>query len=204
MTHRFHVTIFIGEFSCVNWSPATSYTSASGSWGWTSTAWCDDNISLLEAEGWSWVYHAWRGDYPGWEAEIPSSYYTKFSFVNAKPQNLPSYSEWIKNRTSSAPTITMLKKWFALNAQKDSSGSSVPSIIINDVSVVAAPGTATLSVKLSTTSSKNISVAYATKDATATSPQFYQATSGTLNIPAGSLKGTIKVPIVKQGYYSKY
>lgn len=197
MTHRFHVPIFIGEFSCVNWAPKNDAGE------WSSTKWCDDNISLLEAEKWSWCYHAWRGDYAAWEAEIPSSYYTQFSFVNAKPQGLPSYSEWIKNRSSSAPTITMLKKWFALNAQGDSSASA-PSVIINDVDIVVTPGTARLSVKLSNTSPKTISVAYATKDGSATSLKNYQAKSGTLYIPAGSLKGTISISIIKQGYYSKY
>jgi len=197
MTHRFHVPIFIGEFSCINWAPKNDAGE------WSSTKWCDDNISLLETEKWSWCYHAWRGDWPGWEAEIPSSYYTQFSFANAKPQGLPSYSEWIKNRTSSAPTIVMLKKWFALNAQTDSSTSS-PSVIINDVDVAVAPGTATLSVKLSNTSSKTITVAYTTQDGVAKSTKNYKAISGTLKIPAGSLKGTIKVSIIKQGYYSKY
>jgi hypothetical protein len=99
MTHRFNVPVFIGEFSCINWSPASSGASSSGTWGWTSTAWSDDNIALLEAENWSWVYHAWRGDYPGWEAEIPSSFYNTFTFVNATPQNLPSYSSWVSHRT---------------------------------------------------------------------------------------------------------
>jgi hypothetical protein len=111
MSHRFHVPMFIGEFSCVNWAPKNDSN------GWSSTKWCNDNISLLEAEGWSWVYHAWRGDWPAWEAEIPSSYYTQFSFVNAAPQNLPDYNTWIKARSSNAPTIKMLRKWFALNAE---------------------------------------------------------------------------------------
>jgi hypothetical protein len=116
MTHRFHVPVFIGEFSCVNWSPASAGTT----WGWTSTEWTNDNISLLETEEWSWVYHAWRGDYPGWEAEIPSSYYNSFTFSNATPQSLPSYGTWVSNRTSSAPTITMLRGWFAKNTTSSS------------------------------------------------------------------------------------
>jgi len=195
MTHRFHVPIFIGEFSCINWAPKNDAGE------WTSTRWCDDNISLLEAENWSWVYHAWRGDYPGWEAEIPSSYYTQFSFVNAMPQGLPSYSGWIANRSSSAPTTTMLKKWFALNAQSD---SSAPSLIINNADILVTPDTATLSVKLLSSSNKTISVNYSTQDATATSPYNYQATKGTLKIAAGSLKGVIDVPIVKSTKNSKY
>jgi hypothetical protein len=108
MAHRFNVPIFIGEFSCVNWAPLNDLDE------WTSTKWCDDNISLIEAEGWSWVYHAWRGDWPAWEAEIPSSYYNQFTFKNAAPQDLPGYSKWIKARAPDAPTIKMLKKWFTL------------------------------------------------------------------------------------------
>lgn len=110
MSHRFNVPVFVGEFTCVNWSPIND------SGIWTSAKWTDDNISLIEAEGWSWVYHTWRGDWPAWEAEIPSSYYNQFTFVNAAPQNLPDYSTWIKARSSTAPTIKMLKKWFAFNA----------------------------------------------------------------------------------------
>ena len=82
--------------------------------------------------------------------------------------------------------------------------TSAPSVIINDVDVAVAPGTATLSVKLSNTSSKTITVAYITQDGVAKSTKNYKAISGTLKIPAGSLKGTIKVSIIKQGYYSKY
>lgn len=107
--HRYHVPIFIGEFSCINWAPIN------GSSEWTSTKWTSDNISLLETEGWSWVYHAWRGDYPGWEAEIPSSYYTGFTFSNAAPVGLPGYSGWIANRSGTAPTIVMLKSYFLNN-----------------------------------------------------------------------------------------
>jgi hypothetical protein len=110
MSHRFNIPVFIGEFSCINWSPTSA-----GVWGWTSTQWSADNISLLEAEGWSWAYHAWRGDYPGWESEIPSSYYNTFSFVNATPQSLPSYNTWVSNRSNTAPTIVMLEGLFALN-----------------------------------------------------------------------------------------
>ena len=109
MTKRFHVPVFIGEFSCVNWAPMNDAGK------WTSTEWVNDNITLLEAEGWSWVYHTWRGDYAAWEAEIPSSYYNKFTFSNATPQGLPSYSEWAAARSDNAPTIVMLKNWFALN-----------------------------------------------------------------------------------------
>jgi hypothetical protein len=111
MAHRFNVPIFIGEFSCVNWAPLNDLGD------WTSTKWCDDNISLIEEEGWSWTYHTWRGDWPGWEAEIPSSYYNQFTFQNASPQGLPKYSKWIKARSSTAPTIKMLKKWFSLNPE---------------------------------------------------------------------------------------
>jgi endoglucanase len=109
MSHRFNVPVFVGEFSCVNWSPVNDAGK------WTSTEWNNDNITLLEQEKWSWCYHAWRGDWPAWEAEIPSSYYNTFTFSNAAPQGLPSYSTWVSNRSNTAPTITMLEGWFGLN-----------------------------------------------------------------------------------------
>lgn len=112
MTNRFHVPIFIGEFSCVNWAPVSS---TSGKW--TSTEWINDNITLLEAEGWSWVYHAWR-EFEAWDAEIPSQYYIDqgFTYSEGAPFNSDTKpAGWASQRTSSAPTITMLTGWFALN-----------------------------------------------------------------------------------------
>ncbi len=112
MSRRFHVPIFIGEFSCVAWAPAST-----GSSGWSSTEWINDNITLLEAEGWSWAYHNFRGGFTGWEPEVPPSYLNGFSYTNAAPTGVPTWSTLMntwRNSTSS-PTIEMLKVWFALN-----------------------------------------------------------------------------------------
>jgi hypothetical protein len=187
MTHRFHVPVFIGEFSCINWAPMNDNGK------WTSTEWINDNISLLEAEGWSWTYHTWRGDYVGWEAEIPSSYYGKFSFSNATPQGLPSYSEWIKARTDSAPTIVMLKKWFKLNAQ-DSKG--VPGIRITNDTIYESEGTATVKVTLSDKSDVPVTLTYSTLNGTAVKTQDYGRRSNVkLTIPAGSTSASINIKI---------
>jgi endoglucanase len=106
------VPIWIGEFSCINWSPKNKYGE------WTSTRWIDDMITFFEANNISWCYHAWR-EWQGWDPEIPSSYYTQFSYSNAAPvMTGVSGSAWGSQRTSTAPTITMLSnKWFVKNAQ---------------------------------------------------------------------------------------
>jgi len=110
MSQRFNVPVWIGEFSCINWAPA----SPNGAGKWTSTEWINDNIATMESYGWSWCYHAWRA-WQGWEAEIPSSYYTQFAYSNAAPVGLPSYSTWVAARSDTAPTLVMLKSWFASN-----------------------------------------------------------------------------------------
>jgi endoglucanase len=106
---RFNVPIWIGEFSCINWAPVNSLGQ------WTSTRWIQDEINVFETEGWSWCYHAWR-EFEAWDAEIPSGYYTRFAFKNAAPFTSKTRpTDWSNQRTSTAPTITLLKKKFALN-----------------------------------------------------------------------------------------
>ena len=110
-SRRFKVPVWIGEFSCVNWAPKNSLGE------WTSTRWIGDEIKMFEAEGWAWCYHSWR-ESQVWDPEIPSSYYTVFTYKNAAPFTSSSRpSNWSAQRTSTAPTIVMLKKWFALNNQ---------------------------------------------------------------------------------------
>jgi endoglucanase len=109
-SQRFRAPVWVGELSCINWAPLNDQGE------WSSTRWIDDDISILETEGWSWCYHAWR-EFQAWDAEIPSSYYTSFTYTNAAPftrSNRPS--GWTAARTSNAPTILMLRKWFGLNA----------------------------------------------------------------------------------------
>jgi hypothetical protein len=108
-SQRFHAPVWVGELSCVNWAPKNDQGE------WTSTKWIDDDISILEAEGWSWCYHAWR-EFQAWDAEIPSSYYETYTFTNGAPFTKSGKpSNWSAARTSTAPTIVMLKKWFGLN-----------------------------------------------------------------------------------------
>jgi hypothetical protein len=100
--HTFNIPVFIGEFSCVNWA-------LNG----TATKWIDDNISLLEAENWAWTTHAFR-EAECWDPEIPYSTYNNVKFdANGTP--VISSSTQRAARTMSAPTMVMLKGYFALN-----------------------------------------------------------------------------------------
>ena len=187
MAHRFHVPVFIGEFSCINWAPINDNGK------WTSTEWINDNISLLEAEGWSWTYHAWRGDWVGWEAEIPSAYYKKFSFSNGAPQGLPSYAEWIKARSDTAPTIVMLKNWFKLNTQNS---KGLPGVKITNDTVYESQGTATIKITLSDKTDVPVTLTYSTLNGTAVKTQDYSRQSNVkITIPAGSTSASINIKI---------
>ncbi|MGB0383995.1 MAG: Calx-beta domain-containing protein [Ardenticatenaceae bacterium] len=70
-----------------------------------------------------------------------------------------------------------------------------PAISLSDVVVPEANGPASFTISLSAASPQAITVAYATSDGSASAPNDYSATSGTLTIPAGSSSGTISVPI---------
>ena len=73
------------------------------------------------------------------------------------------------------------------------------SISISDVVVAegnAGTSLAAFTVSLSAANALDVSVTYATADGTAVQPGDYTTASGTLTIPAGSLSGTISVPIV--------
>lgn len=101
--------IWIGEFACINWAPMNLQKQ------WTATRWTQDIINIFEREGWSWAFHAWR-EWQGWDPEIPSSYYTKFKFTNAAPFTRSSKpSDWTAQRTSTSPTMQVLKGFFAKN-----------------------------------------------------------------------------------------
>ncbi len=71
----------------------------------------------------------------------------------------------------------------------------VPALVINDVSVNKADGSATFTVTLSAASGQAVSVNYATANGTATAGQDYTATSGTLNFAPGQTTQTITVAI---------
>jgi len=78
---------------------------------------------------------------------------------------------------------------------------SVPRIVINDVSVGEAAGTATFTVSLSNASASAISVNYATANGTATAGSDYTAKSGTLTFAAGVTTQTVSVSIIDDTKY---
>ena len=72
----------------------------------------------------------------------------------------------------------------------------VPSLTVDDVSVTEDGGEARFTVSLDTESTEAVTVDYATADGTAVAGSDYTSTSGTLTIAAGSLSGTITVPVL--------
>jgi len=52
---HYHVAIYIGEFSAIRWAPGAE-------------TWLRDAISIFEANGWDWSYHAFR-EWQGWSVE---------------------------------------------------------------------------------------------------------------------------------------
>jgi hypothetical protein len=101
-TATFHAPIYIGEFSCVRWAPDSSAYN-----------YVSDQISLFEAEGYSWSYHSWR-EYQGWDAELPSSYFAQFPYLNAKPQGWINLNQ-APYRSGNTDTMSLLKRYFKLN-----------------------------------------------------------------------------------------
>ena len=70
-----------------------------------------------------------------------------------------------------------------------------PSLVINDVTVNEAAGTATFTVTLSAASGQTVTVNYATGGGSATAGSDYTTTSGTLTFTPGVVTQTITVPI---------
>jgi aryl-phospho-beta-D-glucosidase BglC (GH1 family) len=54
---RWHVPIYVGEFSVVRWAPEPD-----------AARWLEDAISVFESHGWSWTYHAFR-EHNAWSLE---------------------------------------------------------------------------------------------------------------------------------------
>jgi hypothetical protein len=52
---RYRVHMYVGEFSAIRWAPGAA-------------AYLDDLISIFEAHGWDWSYHAFR-EWDGWSVE---------------------------------------------------------------------------------------------------------------------------------------
>jgi hypothetical protein len=87
-----------------------------------------------------------------------------------------------------------------------SGGSGViPSVSIADTSIAegnaVAGGTMAFTVTLSSASTTDVSINYATSDNTALAASDYTAASGTLTIPAGATSGSINVPITADSMY---
>ncbi|MBZ0069829.1 MAG: glycoside hydrolase family 5 protein [Thiobacillus sp.] len=57
---KYKLPIYMGEFGCVRDAP-----------GDTTYRWIKDVADLLEAEGWSWTFHSFRG-WHGWDPELPA------------------------------------------------------------------------------------------------------------------------------------
>ena len=77
--------------------------------------------------------------------------------------------------------------------------SNLPKLAINDVTVSEDVGSAVFSVRLSGESTAAVTVAYATKDGTATVGADYTAVSGTLTFLTGDSVQTLAVPVVDDG-----
>ena len=72
-----------------------------------------------------------------------------------------------------------------------------PALTIDDVTVTEGPGVvAEFTVTLSTASGKTITVEYATADRTALAQLDYNASRGTLILPAGRTTGTVRAPVL--------
>jgi endoglucanase len=99
----YHFPVYVGEFSAVRWAPNDS-----------SNTYVTDLISLFEAEGYSWTYHAWRA-YQGWDAEILESMFYSFPFVNAKPTSFGA--AWPPPRADKTDTMNALERYFQANTE---------------------------------------------------------------------------------------
>ncbi len=87
----YKVPIYVGEFSCIRFAPGNSRAQ-----------WIKDVVDLIDAEGWSWTYHQYRG-WDGWDAEVDSKN--------------PAYNQ----RSSSATILTFLKQDFNRHVPPQSS-----------------------------------------------------------------------------------
>lgn len=86
------------------------------------------------------------------------------------------------------------------NGLRDEGCTTALSLSINDVTVYESQGTAQLTVTLSAKSTQAIKVNFASQDGTAVTTgkyKDYKAVKGTLTIAAGSMTGTITIPILK-------
>jgi nitrous oxidase accessory protein NosD len=76
----YNLPIYVGEFSAIRWAPGDSREN-----------YLRDLFTIFKENTWSWTYNAWR-EYPGWDAEIPSTSTNLF-----------------EPRTGTGPVIDLLK-----------------------------------------------------------------------------------------------
>jgi endoglucanase len=62
---RWHVPIYVGEFSVVRWAPEPD-----------AARWLRDVIAICEAHGWSWTYHAFR-EHNAWSLEDDDRFWVR-------------------------------------------------------------------------------------------------------------------------------
>jgi aryl-phospho-beta-D-glucosidase BglC (GH1 family) len=70
---KWHVPIYVGEFSVVRWAPKEY-----------AVRWLSDVVDLFEARGWSWSYHAFR-EFNGWSLEHDEQFWLMGSPTEPKP-----------------------------------------------------------------------------------------------------------------------
>ncbi len=83
--NRYHVHIYIGEFSAIRWAPDNS-----------AARYLSDVIDIFEEHGWDWSYHAFR-EWSGWSVEHGSD----------RQDTRPADSPTARQR--------LLRDWFARN-----------------------------------------------------------------------------------------
>lgn len=123
-----------------------------------------------------------------------SSTYTFTVLVNGDLLNEPNESFFV-NVTGVTNAVVVDGQGVGTITNDD----ALPSLSINDVSVVEGDsGTtnAVFTVTLSAASGQTVTVNYATADGTATQPADYSSTSGTLTFTPGQTSRTITVPVI--------
>jgi hypothetical protein len=85
--HRYHVPIYIGEFSAIRWAP-----------GLSGERYLNDAIGIFEQNGWDWSYHAFR-EWQGWSPEYGTD----------RNATAPE--------TAETPREELLRSWYAKNQE---------------------------------------------------------------------------------------
>jgi hypothetical protein len=112
---NFNLPIYVGEFSCVRWAPIAANGLP------TANNYVTDQISLFEAQGWSWNYHAWQ-QYQGWDPELDESLFYQFPYDGGMPWDPPDSTAFVDflnaaptYRSESTDTMKLLESYYASN-----------------------------------------------------------------------------------------